>query len=282
MKVYYSLYTLTPLRKANRLSSMRPINGVYLKGVLGNRILFADYFPHISLGDDTCDQFLDEFKFQDFDYARKVFDLLLRDRDLQKMAPQSFLNHQLWNPSEGADSPVIKYKLEDQLDRHFLSALKNGQRLRLDANALFSRNEYEAFVKTIPTKYLPQIDYIEDPMHDPDWPSMGIPVARDFIPAPRFDYYIYKPNCEFKPSTEVKIIYSSYLGSDLGRWHAYCELIENGDLSLTHGIYTEGFYQEEEKFMVGSYRNGFTADKKIVNSVYDTIYNAKWKSLCSM
>ena len=61
MKVLYSLYNLTPKKKANRLSSMAKVQGVLLKGLLKDKVLFADYFPHTALGDRTVEEFLPEF-----------------------------------------------------------------------------------------------------------------------------------------------------------------------------------------------------------------------------
>ena len=93
---------------------------------------------------------------------------------------------------------------------------------------------------------------------------------------------IYKPNCEFKPDTSLPVIYSSYLGSDLGKWHAYCELISHGDLSLHHGIFTEGFYEEEMSFLEGSYQSGFKANMSQVYKIYHHNYSLQWKMLCSI
>lgn len=282
MKVFYSLYTLTPLKRANRLSSLDKKHGVLLKGVLGNSTTFADYFPHLPLGDRTCDQFLQEFKFQNVEYDKKVFDLLLRDLKFQDLKPKKFFNHQLWTGTESVESKILKYKILNAQDRTFMKCLENGQRLRLDANALFTASEYGEFVKDIPEKYHGQIDYIEDPTAEHDWSKLKLASARDFIQGSPFDYYIYKPNCEFKPKTEAKIIYSTYLGSDLGRWHAYSEMSEEADLNQTHGIVTTGFYQEENHFFRGSFNHGFEIDAPVVKRIYSDLSDVGWKTLCSI
>lgn len=282
MKVFFSPYTLHPVKRLNRLSSMDPKKGVHLKAVLGDKIMFADYFPHLPLGDRTRDQFLDEFKFQKFEYDQKVFDLLLRDTDLQKFTPKKFFNHQLWTGSEELTGQVVKYKMLHDKDRSFLLPLEKGLRLRLDGNALFQRAEYEQFVKLIPSEFHKKIDYIEDPLVEKNWENLELPSARDFIEGSHFDYYIYKPNCEFKPKFDNKLIFSAYLGSDLGNWHTYCELIEFGDLTLTHGIIGTGFYQEENSFFIGSYKDGFSADLDIVHGIYKDLHQREWKLLCSM
>ena len=282
MKVFYSPYILSPLKRANRLSSLDPKPGVLIKGVLGNKITFADYFPHLPLGDRSCDQFLSEFKFQQTEYDQKVFDLLLRDHTFQNIKPKKFYNHQLWTGVEQLESKIIKYKLLHSFDRSFMICLERGLRLKLDANALFNRKEYHEFLKDIPEKHHSQIEYIEDPLHEKDWSDLKVPVASDFIDGSQFDYYIYKPNCEFLTKTEAKVVFSSYLGGNLGRFHTYCDLIENGDLTLIHGIITEGFFEEEISFMRGNYSDGFLPDNESVRRIYQDASNSHWKLLCSI
>jgi hypothetical protein len=152
----------------------------------------------------------------------------------------------------------------------------------LDANALFKRSDYLAFVKGIPERYHAQIEYMEDPLKETDWSKLYFSSASDFISGTPHSYYVYKPNCEFKPSTEAKIIFSSYLGSDFGRWHAYCELVKEGDLSLTHGIVTPGSYEGEKSFFSGSYQNGFEIEQTAVRRLYQDLSDVGWKLLCSM
>src|SRR5690606_21250773 len=141
MKVYYSPYKLTPLKASNRLSSLRPEAGVLLKGVLGNKVTFCDYFPHVSLGDRSVDEFLEGFKYQNHTYDQKCFDFLLRDHELYWMKPRRIKNHKLWNVGEEL-APIIKYKVKAQDDYGFLGALKNKIPTRLDSNGLFSRPEF--------------------------------------------------------------------------------------------------------------------------------------------
>lgn len=282
MKVFYSPYRLTPLKRANRLSSMDSKSGVLLKGVLGNKTTFADYFPHIAFNDRSSDQFLDEFKFQKEVYDKKVFDFLLRDHLLYWLKPKKFFNHQLWTGLDPLLASTIKYKLLHKEDRTFMIPLEQGKFVRLDANALFNRAEYEYFVKDIPEKYLPRIHYMEDPLMDKDWSGLILKSAKDFINGTPFDFAIYKANCEFKPETEAKIIYSSYLGHDLGRWHAYCEVVETGDLTFEHGIHTPGYFQEEKNFFEGNYQDGFIADTQKVQKLYREVSDLKWKLLCSI
>jgi hypothetical protein len=282
MKIFISPYQLSPLKRANRLSSLQTCFGVYVKGVLKDKILFADYFPHISLGDRPLEEFLESFKYQNHEYDQKVFHLLLKDADYQKPQEKLFYNHQLWTESEEVSAPVIKYKLLHSQDRVFLPLLDKGIRLRLDANGAFNREDLKHFFKGIPREYLGLIEYLEDPLTEVDWKDLVVPGARDFIQGSPFEFYIYKPNCEFKPKTDAKIIFSSYLGSNLGRWHATAEMLNEADLKLVHGVVTQGFYQEEKPFLTGSYGEGFKPDPALIKKIYLDVAEKDWTFLCSM
>jgi hypothetical protein len=282
MKVQFSFYDLTPLKRANRLSSLEKKTGVFLKGTLGNKILFADYFPHAALGDRSAEEFLTEFKFQDHEYDRKVFHFLLKDSELQKLTPKKIFNHELWDGSSDIQAPTIKYKLRDPEDLNFIKALKMGIKIRLDANAMFTRLELERLMKEVPAELRKLIEYLEDPFKDKDWSNLSVTSARDFIEGEPFEYYIYKPNCEFHPKNDKQIIYSSYLGGNLGRYHSYSELVSEGDLKETHGIHTEGFYNEEIPFLTGNYKEGLIADKLSVAKIYNELSSRRWSELCSM
>lgn len=283
MKISYSPYSLTPKKRANRLSSTDPKPGVWIKGEIKDKILFADYFPHLPLGDRTVDQFLQDFKLQKNEYDQKVFDLLLKDEGFQKLKPKPFTNHQLWTGSEALVAKVVKYKLLQVNDRAFITPLEKGVKLRIDGNGIFNQQTYQEFLKDIPEKFHAQIEYFEDPLIDKDWSGLKIKSARDFIEGSPFDFYIYKPNCEFRPELEKnKIIYSAYLGSGLGSWHAYAELINGGDLSMTHGIIAQDFYENEDHFFEGSFDTQFIAKMSEVHALYQKVYDGPWKQLCSI
>jgi hypothetical protein len=282
MKVFYSPYALTPKKRANRLSDLAPKPGVYLRGTLGDKVLFADYFPHHALGDRGPEEFLGSFKFQEHAYDRKVFALLLKDADLRRSPLRAFRNHQLWSAGETPAGPVVKYKLGDPEDFAFLPLLAAGLRLRLDANGCFDRVTFRTFVDRISAAYRSLIDYVEDPAPGEDWSGFPLPTARDFIAGTPHAYVIYKPNREERPQTDAKIVVSSYLGSDLGRWHAYGELLAHGDLAETHGIVTESFYDEELPLFRGSYRETFTPDRDVARRIYRDLAARDWKLLCSM
>src|SRR5690606_21696768 len=124
---------------------------------------FAEYFPHLHLGDRSCDQFLQEFKFQKDEYDQKILDLLFQDAEFQNGISKKVTLHQLWSGSEAIEASTIKYKLMDPMDKTFVSALEKGCRVRLDGNGLFTHDLFLAFINEIPSDFLSNIDYIEDP-----------------------------------------------------------------------------------------------------------------------
>ena len=282
MEVFYSPYTLTPLKRLNRNSTTEPKQGVHLKVVSPSGVGFADYFPHAVFGDKGCDHFLQEFHLQKDEYDRKVLHLLLKDLEYQVTQPKTFFNHQLWTGTEDLEALIIKYKLANANDRTFLDPLKRGIRLRLDANAQFTRTTFEIFLNSIPSELHPLIDYIEDPLFDKDWSNLGVKAASDLVSGHPFDVYIFRPNSEFFIENLSTKIFSSYLGSDLGRWHTYCELIEKGDLSKIHGIMSRGFYAESTCFLKGSYVEGFIADMQTVSALYQELAQKNWLPLCQL
>lgn len=266
MNVYYSEYILTPIKALNRLSSLEPKKGIILKG-LG----FADFFPHEELGDESVESFLSNFKFQRTEYQQKCFHFL--QRDYSTFPFKKFYNHQLWDGKTEIESKFVKYKLKDKSDTSYLGLLNSEVKIRLDANGLFDGPEEVPFSSSI--------EYIEDPMIKTDWSGIQN-AARDFISGTPYSFYIHKPNGRFLTKQDVPVIFSSYLGHDLGKWLSYCELVELGDLSLQHGIVTENFYQEEKRMWDGDYLNGFSPDSRCIRELYQDLDKRGWKLLCTI
>lgn len=282
MDIYYSRYTLTPLKKANRLSSLDEKEGVYLMAEINGKKVFADYFPHVPLGDSPVQAFLERFPDQSEEYDKKILHLLLADEKFQTKECISFKNHQLWSGAESLSSRVIKYKLLSPTDTTFHEPLKKGVRVRLDANGMFTLESLRQFLDSIPEELRKNIEYIEDPVRSVQWENLNVPTARDFLSSDKYDYYVYKPNCEFKPKTSSKIVYSAYLGSELGAWHTYCEMIEEADRGFTQGIVGQGYYKEERGLFKGSFESGIYPDENVVRNIYQELKLRKWKKLCSI
>jgi hypothetical protein len=278
MNVSYSLFTLTPLRRANRMSSLEPKQGVFLKIKGRFEDSYAEYFPHQNLGDRSVEQFLAEFKFQKYEYDQKVFQLLRQDQELRSRHLPTFFNHELWDGSSQTTSPVIKYKLKDEQDLSFIALAMKGTRIRLDANGLFTQETMKSFIKELRNT---PIEYMEDPITDGNWDHLPFDLARDFLNGTPFEFYIYKPSCEMRPSHD-KLIFSSYLGSDLGRFHAYCELRDFGDLSQYHGIVTKGFHNEDLDLFKGSYSSHWQVDPQELKIMYQRLIKRDWGHLCSL
>jgi len=253
MQIFYSLYELTPKKNLNRLSSLKKKKGVYLKIRKRHTNHFADFFPHIELGDEELESLL----------RTQIF--------------RSFFNHQLWDGKSSLYENVCKYKLQAPDDFSFLKIQDKNITLRLDANGCFSLDSFSIFLSQIPKEFLSRIEYIEDPMPHHPWPSSPIPWAEDFIKDETAEIIIHKPNARFIKK-DKKNIFSSYLGSDLGLWHSYLELLKEGDLKLYHGIKTHGFFEEE--------RNIFSSSNlpqlDVLKSYYLELENQPWKSLCSL
>jgi len=277
MQIFYSPYELTPKRNLNRLSSLKKKKGVYLKIRRRHTNHFADFFPHVELGDEELELFLENFKFQNTEYQKKVFYFLLHEEELRIQKPQSFLNHELWDGKSALTEKVCKYKLQAPDDFSFLKIQDKSVILRLDANGCFNVENFSRFLSQIPENFLPRIEYIEDPMPLHPWPSSPISLAEDFIKDEKAQIIIHKPNARFL-SNDKKNIFSSYLGSDLGLWHSYLELLKEGDLKLYHGIKTEGFYEEER----GIFSSSNMPRMDILKSFYLELENQPWKSLCSL
>jgi hypothetical protein len=261
---------------------MEKKEGVFLKAKINGLDTFADYFPNIPFGDQGCDYFLTKFNSQSDTYTKKVLHLLLKDREYQKIPSVKFKNHQLWTGVEDFETDIIKYKLIRPDDRLFMDPLLRGMKIRLDANAMFNRQSFLDFVSSLPQQYLKQIEYVEDPIVDESWENLPLPVAKDVTTGTPHDFYIHRPNSGFFPEQESKVIFSSYLGHDLGSWHTYCELAEKADLSLIHGIISKGFFQEEKFFYDGNYESGFKPNTEKVKNLYTELSKLNWNKLCEI
>lgn len=278
MKISYSLYTLTPKRKANSQSSVNKKTGVNLRGELNGKTFFADFFPHTELGDESLDEFMEGFRFQKTEYQKKVFDLLLKDSEFQNLRPQMFKNHAL--QTETTIHAPIKYKIMGEDDYGFLPLLERRRTFRLDANGIFSKSGFTKYIENLDPRLLKSIQYVEDPTSDLNWEDLPTKTARDFIQGTPAQFIIHKPNARFKTDEPLPHIFSSYMGGALGVFHSYCELIREGDLSLYHGINTYGVYEEDRELFTGL--DLLTPHVENIRRVYRDLMTSSWKHLGSI
>src|SRR5690606_36849305 len=103
---------------------------------------------------------------------------------------------------------------------------------------------------------------------------------RDFFQDDSYDIVIHKPNARFHSEKEKKHIYSSYMGGALGNFHAYAELVTEGDLSLFHGIQTFRTYEEDRELFTGTAL--LTPHQDNIRKLYGDLMNRDWKSLGSI
>jgi len=279
MEIYLSPFELIPKVRLNRTAKLEPLFGIYLMTNEGG-FRFAEYFPHVGMGDQSTLEFLKTFPDLSNQYHTKMMSYLSGPE--LKISDLKFFNHQLWRQGEKIISPIIKYKLLHAQDYTFLEATQNKVRVRLDANGLFDHQSYLNFRNQLAPSDIELIDYIEDPLAHEDWPGVDIPKAQDFIQGNPFEFLIYKPNRSSLPLCSRPIIYSGYMGSALGALQAYQELIISGDLKQYHGILTPGLYHNEVNVFNGSFFDGFVPNAFESNNFLKQLAGREWSYLCTI
>jgi len=293
MKIFYCHYSKKSEDKLNRFEPSDIYQGVYFKSeiepVNGHQQLsYADYFPHKVFGDQPIDEFLSEFKEQKTNQQKKLFYFLQRDYCYQEKSNKSlpiitFSNHQNWDQKSPIYAKIVKCKLHTITDYHILncekSKLQNLKSIRLDANGLFTKESFSHFFNELDPVIKNKIEYMEDPGMDLNWNHYPLPLARDFLDGFPFHVQIFKPNRsifdeEWK-NNEIPIIFSSYQGSDLGHWHCYNELLDFGNINLTHGI--------ADKSPIFDIENDYYCPNNLqVKKMYDELTKVSWNYLCTI
>lgn len=280
MKIYFHRFTLHPKRALNAFEGISPKEGVFLKAEGAKGTGFWEYFPHPLLGDDDVDTFLSKFPNLKGDAALKAFSALTSPLKLKDYGRVNC--HQLWLKEDLVQSNVVKYKLEHQQDFDFLKLLQQGVTLRLDANGIFNKQEWDIFEKKIPPHLLPLIEYVEDPCRDLDWSSVSLPTASDFISGTPAKVKIYKPYRETYPKDNSKVIFSCPMGHLLGSYLTYLEVMRQGQDNQVHGLLAPDLYEEVPELFEGSYELGFKPKLNLMRSWLSMISLEKWKVLCSI
>lgn len=279
MKVFFSPYSLEPKNRANNQSDLKTKHGIFLRSE-SEFIGYADYFPHGEFGDQSISEFMSSFPDRSNHYHQKILHRLKQPLNISESA--SFKNHQLYHPGDQVESNIIKYKLFGLEDTNFSALAQRGITLRLDANGIFNRLGFLAFLKGLSPKALESIEYIEDPSKDLNWDNDLVKLAEDFIQGSPTDFIVYKPTRTLFPETNKRIIFSSYMSSWLGLWQDYLELIAKGDLTLTHGLLTPGIYSNMETIFNGNYHEGFRPDLVKIRTLLNDFELIKWTYLCQI
>ena len=320
----YHVYELDPLKKVNRFNSNKR-KGVLLR-LEDENVGYVDYHPWIELGDPSVDEmFVDLKRQRRSKLADFLIDCAKKDmnRNVDSINWSCFKNHKILTPntlitSESNNTGVVKVKIGSDID-YEISRLKKiiscNLKVRLDANNGLDFKQVSKIWRTLSDNELGAIEYIEDPTpYDSDsWKkiSENIPVALDRWPNSILDqsstidldndlindlkqcvdYVVFKPNIlSYDYLQKLKlakpVIFSSYMGHDLGRIHCYFELLEYGDLSLVHGIDTPGIYVDQLELFKPNFKKNtehyFTPVKENFELLYHNLERLNWSHLCQL
>ena len=280
MQIFFHKFTLTPKKAINRLGSMAPREGVFLKSLSDHRVGYCEYFPHPEWGDLCVDEFLETFTLQKKEAQKKAHYFL--DPRFTRIESKSFFNHSFYQAPLREYCQRVKYKIKDASDLSFLTLLENCDMIRLDANGLFNQQTWETFFEQIPNDLRKRIEYVEDPLSDQDWNRIRLPRGRDFIAGSPFEYTIYKPYRDFMPQPQAPLIFSGNMGHGLANYQSYLELIEDGDLTLYHGLVTPNLYENLPELFESDASGGFRPNQYQVKTYLTFLGQQEWRSLCSI
>ena len=271
--IEYSLYELQPLSALNAKSSKGKKRGMYLRVKNDSGFGYADYFPHAELGDLSVEDVVSGKR--DIHFEKALW-FATNEKELrQRITARSFKNHCLYK--DGKAERVLKVKVFGKQDfTKIRKLLQNDVTVRLDSNGAISVDQWNSFLKELEADELGKIEYIEDPGAG-DWGQLIVPAAKDFTEREGFDYVIHKANARFLENNG-KAIFSSYMGSDLGRYHCWLELMDRGDLELVHGINTPGLYQDQLEIF--NCEDGVcTLNESAVDEIYANLNRRSWTCL---
>lgn len=256
-------YELNPLKKANRFNK-KIRSGLLLRYEINNKIGYSDYFPWEELGDTSLDVVINDLLNSN---KTKLLNLLIKQAknfseiDFYKLSNFKFKNHVLVNDNQNCENKFVKIKVGTSLCDEIanikrLIKLKNT--LRIDANGLFDYGQMVEFWANFSDEEKKQIEYVEDPtpFDQSTWNRLknkNISLAIDRVPnwdqvdQNTIDFVVFKPNILDRDNLKLNcpIIYSSYMGHDVGRIFALFDLFKNGDPNLYHGIDTPNLYKEQ-------------------------------------
>lgn len=276
MKIDYCLYELTPMMSLNSFSKMDLRKGVYLRQDDGR---YIDYHPWVEFGDLSRQDFLTSIlNFGVDEKTRHLFEL---DGKRKEVHNNKFKNHGLNIPVGG----VGKFKISCPSEiGHILKRYSDTDVFRFDLNNNSSYSEVLHAWTKLSSLEKERIEYIEDPYPgDSSWKDLelnGIPLAcdRNDLSTPGWRFQIFKPNIDTQNKPNHNRVYSSYMGADLGRYHAYLELMLGGDLTLVHGIDTPNIFRDQKQLFKGQ-AGSLEIDNSIVKAMYQKLSELEWTNL---
>jgi hypothetical protein len=240
---------------------------------------YMDYHPWEEFGDLSRADFLTSISNSGPD--TKTSELFELDKTRHEVHHRPFRNHGL-NHLEGG---IGKFKISCPSEiENILKRYGNSNVYRFDLNNGSSFSELKFTWDKLTDTQKHQIEYIEDPFpYNDHWRELfdfGVPLAcdRNEFNVGVCDYQIFKPNVDTFLLNSSKKVFSSYMGEDLGRYHAYLSLMLNGDLNLIHGINTPNLFRDQlQLFKVDS--GLLNIDISAVNTIYKKFGDLEWINL---
>ena len=279
MDIEFFIDKLIPKQKLNRFHKIRARKVLYLKV---DHEFFLEYHPWEEFGDLDVNSFREEIKKKKClpNFLMQLLELEKNRKNIQNL---SFRNHEFGKVDKSYHGQYLKIKYDNNYS-FIENILSNGVKVRIDFNNNFHFDEFKGWFYQLENSKKELIDYLEDPglkkLDLIELKKLGIQLASDRSPLipDIYQVKIYKPSIEDLIRLDIPIIFSSYMGGDLGRYHTYLSLMLNGDLNLIHGIDTPGIYEGQLDLFLS---DGLTRkiDNFQVNAMYKELENKEWQPL---
>ncbi len=282
MEVAYFKYSLTPRIQLNRFGKSDVRSGVLLRI---DRDYFLDYHPWSEFGDIGIHELLELLK-KSHELPPYLATVLVLEKNRESILTKPFFNHDLTETPGRHYSGCIKIKYLNDLNL-LKTTINNTESnsIRIDFNNALTPASFLRFYSELSDKLRQRIEYFEDPF-PMDTKGLdttlfaNIPLAcdRNKFNSDLCKYNIFKPNADCNPLDGITQVFSSYMGHDLGRYHAYLSLMKYGDLKLHHGIDTPNIYHEQLNFF--NNKDGqLMINTDLVNKIYSELHELEWHGL---
>ncbi len=277
MEIEYSIMKLRPKKRLNRLSFGE--REVLFFRV--NRNFYLEYAPWIEFGDISCEQMLNQIR-----VTKELPLFLLKTLKLEEsnnIDHKKFKNHKF---GVGDQAYSRKIKFNGSFEDLKKDLFKSGGTFRIDFNNGSSVQALSSFLKSNSRELNERIEFLEDPFtlngeSEKFILDYGIKIAADrnqfFHPLHAFN--IYKPNIEYNDNTFDYSIFSSYMGSDLGRYHCYLHLMSYGNLDLIHGINTPDLFDDQVCLFKDEGECNLSLNTTSIDIIYKKLEKLEWINL---